>query len=135
MQWTLGYMCLFQFWFPRSICQVVGLLGHMIVLFLSLQTINSGDDVEKSDPVYNVGGNAKWYSQNVFIKSSQLAPLLHLSSSYVLPLSSCLTRTVKDSQKWTLKVFFFIFICVNCNILFFKSQKHVVSAVIKQNST
>ena len=36
-------MCLFQFWFPQSICLVVGLLGHMVVLFLfflrSLHTI------------------------------------------------------------------------------------------------
>ena len=27
-------MCLFQFWFPRGICLGVGLLGHMVVLFL-----------------------------------------------------------------------------------------------------
>ena len=31
--WTLGYMCLFQFWFPRCVCSAVGLLGHMAVLF------------------------------------------------------------------------------------------------------
>ena len=27
-------MCLFQFWFPQVICQGVGLLGHVVVLFL-----------------------------------------------------------------------------------------------------
>ena len=27
-------MCLFKFWFPQSICLGVGLLGHMVVLFL-----------------------------------------------------------------------------------------------------
>ena len=27
-------MCLFQFWFPQSICLRVGLLGHVVVLFL-----------------------------------------------------------------------------------------------------
>ena len=27
-------MCLFQFWFPQGICRGVGLLGHMVVLFL-----------------------------------------------------------------------------------------------------
>ena len=27
-------MCLFQFWFPQGICLRVGLLGHMVVLFL-----------------------------------------------------------------------------------------------------
>ena len=27
-------MCLFQFWFPQGIYLLVGLLGHMVVLFL-----------------------------------------------------------------------------------------------------
>ena len=30
----MGYMCLLQFWFPQDICLGVGLLGHMMVLFL-----------------------------------------------------------------------------------------------------
>ena len=34
LQWTLGYMSLFQFWFPQGICLVVRFLGHMVVLFL-----------------------------------------------------------------------------------------------------
>ena len=29
-------MCLFQPWFPQSICLGVGLLGHMVVLFLAI---------------------------------------------------------------------------------------------------
>ena len=33
LQWTLGYMCLFQFWFPWCVCPAVGLLGHKVVLF------------------------------------------------------------------------------------------------------
>ena len=31
--WTLGYTCLFQFWFSPSVCPAVGLLGHKAVLF------------------------------------------------------------------------------------------------------
>ena len=31
--WTLGYTCLFQFWFPRCVCPAVGLLVHKAVLF------------------------------------------------------------------------------------------------------
>ena len=27
-------MCLFRFWFPQGVCPVVGLLGHMVALFL-----------------------------------------------------------------------------------------------------
>ena len=29
----MGYMCLFQFWFPQGVCLGVGLLGHMVFLF------------------------------------------------------------------------------------------------------
>ena len=35
-----GYMCLFQFWFPQGICLGVGLLGHMVVLFLVFKGIS-----------------------------------------------------------------------------------------------
>ena len=34
LQWTLGHVCLFQFWFAQGICLGVGLLGHMVALFL-----------------------------------------------------------------------------------------------------
>ena len=30
----MRYMCLFQFWFPLDMWLGVGLLGHMVVLFL-----------------------------------------------------------------------------------------------------
>ena len=30
----MGYMCLFQFWFPQGICLGVGLPSHMVILFL-----------------------------------------------------------------------------------------------------
>ena len=41
LQWTMGYMCLFQFWFPRGICLGVGLLDHMVIpsLLRKLHTI------------------------------------------------------------------------------------------------
>ena len=35
----MGYMCLFQFWFPQGICLGVRLLGHMVVLFLVFKGI------------------------------------------------------------------------------------------------
>ena len=36
----MGYMCLFQFWFPQGICLTVGLLSHMVMFFLrTLHTI------------------------------------------------------------------------------------------------
>jgi len=33
LRWTLGYTCLFPFWFPQCVCPAVGLLGHKAVLF------------------------------------------------------------------------------------------------------
>ena len=36
----MGYMCLFQFWFSQGICLGVGLLGHMVVLFLVFKGIS-----------------------------------------------------------------------------------------------
>ena len=36
----MGYTCLFQFWFPQGICLEVGLLGHMLVLFLVFKGIS-----------------------------------------------------------------------------------------------
>ena len=35
----MGYMCIFQPWFPQDICLGVGLLGHMVVLFLVFKGI------------------------------------------------------------------------------------------------
>ena len=35
----MGYMCLFQFWFPQGICLGVGFLGHMVLLILVFKGI------------------------------------------------------------------------------------------------
>ena len=35
----MGYMCLFQFWFPQGIHLGLGLLGHIMVLFLAFYGI------------------------------------------------------------------------------------------------
>ena len=36
----VGYMCFFPFWLPRVICLGVGLLSHMVVLFLVFKGIS-----------------------------------------------------------------------------------------------
>ena len=38
--WTLGYTCLFQFWFPWCVCPAVGFLGHKAVPFQVFQGIS-----------------------------------------------------------------------------------------------
>ena len=37
----MEYMCLFQLWFPKNICPVVGLLGHIIILFHFLRNLHT----------------------------------------------------------------------------------------------
>ena len=41
LQWTLGYTCLFQFWFPQCGCPAVGLLDHKAVLFHFLRNLHT----------------------------------------------------------------------------------------------
>ena len=41
----MGYVCLFQFWFPQGICLGVGLLGHMVVLFLVFKGISKPSSI------------------------------------------------------------------------------------------
>ena len=41
----MGYICLFQFWFPQGIYLGVGLLGHMVVLFLVFKGISIPDGI------------------------------------------------------------------------------------------
>ena len=36
LQWTLGYMCLFRFWFPQSLCLDVVLLCHTVTFQIYL---------------------------------------------------------------------------------------------------
>ena len=35
LRWTLGYTCLFPFWFPQCVCPAVGLLDHNLFLFFN----------------------------------------------------------------------------------------------------
>ena len=37
LQWTLGYKCFFQLWFPQGICQAMVLLGHILTLLLDFK--------------------------------------------------------------------------------------------------
>ena len=39
LQLTLGYMYLLELWFSQGICPVVGMLCHMVILFLVFEEI------------------------------------------------------------------------------------------------
>ena len=68
----MEYMCLFQFWFPQHVCLGVGLLGHMVVLFLVFKRISIPSSI---------------VAVSIYIptKSARVFPFLHtLSSIYCL---------------------------------------------------
>ena len=48
-RWTLRYVCLFQLWFSQGLCPIVGLLGHMVVLFLVFSFLRNLHNVLHSD--------------------------------------------------------------------------------------
>ena len=71
-------MCLFQLWFqlwfPQGICSVVGLLGHMVVLFL----VFKGISVLFSIMAFHNGINLRLHQQSKSIPCYP-HPLQHLS--------------------------------------------------------
>ena len=59
LQWTLGCMYLFKLWFPPDICPGVGLLEHMVAVFLVFKGTSklfSIVDVPIYIPTNSVGG-------------------------------------------------------------------------------
>ena len=67
-----GIMCLFQFWFPQGICLAVGMLGHMVVLFLVFKGIT-------------ITSSTVAISIHILINSARTYTSIHtLSSTYCL---------------------------------------------------
>ena len=54
----MGYMCLFQPWFPQGICLGVRLLGHMVVLFLVFKGISIPSSIVAVS-IYNPTNDAR----------------------------------------------------------------------------
>ena len=59
----MGYMCLFQPWFPQRICLGMGLLGHMVILFLvflrNLHTVFHSGYINLNSRIPTTLGNLK----------------------------------------------------------------------------
>ena len=71
LQWTLGYKCLFELWFSQGTCPVVGLLGHMVVLFLVFKEIS-------------ISFSAVAVSIYIATNCARRSPFLHIFSSTCL---------------------------------------------------
>ena len=59
LRWTLGYTCLFPFWFPQCVCPAVGLLDHKAWTVVLEKTLESPLDCKKIQPVHSKG-NQSW---------------------------------------------------------------------------
>ena len=66
----MGYVCVFQLWFPQGICPVVGLFGHMVVLLLLF----------KGTLLFSIVAVSIYIPTN----SARASPFLHILSKHLL---------------------------------------------------
>ena len=67
----LGSMCLSELWFSQGTCPVVGLLGHMVTLFLVFQGISIVVVCAKSFPFLHILSSI--YSLEILVNTLNVA--------------------------------------------------------------
>ena len=98
LRWTLGYTCLFQFWFPWCVCPEVGLLGQMPVLFPIFKGISTLSSI-MAKPAFSVMQEM----QEMWVWSLGQEDALEeemTNHSSILSLKTPWTEEPEDITKW-----------------------------------